>query len=275
MKCLIQILSLQATTQSKIRLTADNLVLYRKILNSLSQKTVSSSIFISESTSYNSLNFSKKNTTILSLIKNTQEFDLQCRQISSQLHEKSEKNLSFVLHENEILKKTDHVYISHQKTIQNQLLELYHDCSSEDHWDRNKTLKLVQHHFIWNRIADNIHIYIATCLICQSKAIHHHWSYDQLESLSISKNTWNSSFKEISLDWIMRLFLSMKTKNSQKYNSILIVVCCITKYALFILTWDDTTAADFTELFFEHVECHFDFSRNIVMNRDSCITSDF
>src|SRR5436190_21275616 len=83
---LIQVLSLQATTQSKIRLTANNLISYSKISN-LSQKTVFLSIFIS-----------KKNSSIFSLIKNIQEFDLQCRQISSQLCEKSEKNFSFVLY---------------------------------------------------------------------------------------------------------------------------------------------------------------------------------
>ena len=49
--------------------------------------------------------------------------------------------------------------------------------------------------------------------------------------------------------------LSLLLKNSQEYNSILIIVCHVTKYALFILTQNDTTAADFAELFFEHVEC--------------------
>ena len=123
-KCLIQVLSLQATTQSKIKLTADNLVSYRKTLNSLSQKIVSSdifisqktvllNIFISESTTYSSLNFSKKNTAILSLIKNIQEFNSQCRQISNQLHEKLKENFSFALHRDEILKKNRLcVYIS-------------------------------------------------------------------------------------------------------------------------------------------------------------------
>ena len=134
-------------------------------------------------------------------------------------------------------------------------------------------MKLIQHHFIWNKIVNNICAYIVTCLICQSKVIHHHQFYNQLESLSTSKNTWNSSFKEISLDWIMKLLSLMK--NNQKFNSILIVICCITKYALFILTQNDTTAADFMKLFFEHVECCFDFLKSIVMNRDSCITSDF
>ena len=91
-ECLIQVLSLQAIIWSKIRLTADNFMLYKETLNSLNQKTVFLSIFInqkivllsifvSKSTSYNNFNFSKKNTIILSLIKNTQKFDLQCRQI--------------------------------------------------------------------------------------------------------------------------------------------------------------------------------------------------
>jgi len=167
------------------------------------------------------------------------------------------------------------VFVLQQKTIWSQLLKLYHDSLSENHWRRDKILKLIQHHFIWNEIADDVHVYVTTCLICQGKAIHHHQSYDQLEPLSISKNTWNSLFKEISLDWITKLPLLIKMKNDQKYNSILTVVCCVTKYALFIFIQDDTTAADFAELFFEHVECHFDFLRSIVTDRNSCIISDF
>ena len=76
---LIQVLSLQVTTWSKIRLIADNLMLYRKTLNSLSQKIVSSGIFISEFMLYSSLNFSEKNMIILNLIKNIQKFNLQYR----------------------------------------------------------------------------------------------------------------------------------------------------------------------------------------------------
>ena len=136
-------------------------------------------------------------------------------------------------------------------------------------------MKLVQYHFIWNRIVNNIHIYIAIYLIYQSKIIHCHQFYNQLKSLSISKNMWNSSFKKISLDWITKLFSSMKTKNSQKYNSILTVICCIIKYVLFILIQNNIIAADFMKLFFKHVEYCFDFSKNIMTDKNSCITSDF
>ena len=74
---LIQVLSLQAMTQLKIRLTTNDLISYRKTLTSLSQKIVFLSIFIiSKSTTYNSFNFSEKNIIILGLIKDAQEFDL-------------------------------------------------------------------------------------------------------------------------------------------------------------------------------------------------------
>ena len=73
----------------------------------------------------------------------------------------------------------------------------------------------------------------------------------------------------------MKLFSLMKTKNSQKYNNILTVICHNIKYVLFIFTQNDITTADFTKFFFEHVECYFNSSKNIVTDRDSHITSDF
>ena len=90
---------------------------YKKTFNSFNQKIVFSDIFISESTLYNSLNFSEKNMIILNLIKNAQEFNSQCKQIFNQLHRKLKENLSFVLHENEILKKMNHVFMLQQKMI--------------------------------------------------------------------------------------------------------------------------------------------------------------
>ena len=81
-------------------------------------------------------------------------------------------------------------------------------------------------------------------------------------------------FKEISLDWITGLPVAT-TRNGQTYDSILTVVCRVTKYALFLPTREDATAADFAELFFEAVECRFGTPRGIVSDRDSKLTSDF
>src|SRR5438045_332864 len=74
----------------------------------------------------------------------------------------------------------------------------------------------------------------------------------------------------------MRLFLSMKMKNDQKYNSILTIIYHVMKYALFILIQNDITAADFAELFFEHVVynniCNhiIQMSSNRLLHRFNC-----
>ena len=63
--------------------------------------------------------------------------------------------------------------------------------------------------------------------------------------------------------------------HNQKYDSILIIVCCATKYTLFISTCEASTTIKFAELFFKHVECCFETLQGIVIDRDSQITSDF
>src|SRR5436190_16849188 len=73
---LIQMLSLQAITQSKIRLTADNFESYKKT-NNFDQKTVFLNISVSLETEFS--NFFIKKKSIFNLIKNAQEFDLLCR----------------------------------------------------------------------------------------------------------------------------------------------------------------------------------------------------
>ena len=67
----------------------------------------------------------------------------------------------------------------------------------------------------------------------------------------------------------------LSKKSNKSWAETFTTVCHIIKYVLFILTQKDFTAADFTELFFEHVECCFEISRSIVTDKDSHITSEF
>ena len=140
---LIEVLSLQVTTQSKIRLTADNLVSF-VFKNSVAEECVSVDHLIKKSTSSSSLNVCKKKSSILNLIKDVQEFDPQCRQICSQLHDCISQDFllaltpqhmlqSYSVIKNEFLTFADRVFVPHQEAIQDQLLQIYHNCSSEGH----------------------------------------------------------------------------------------------------------------------------------------------
>ena|SRR5438034_320767 len=104
-------------------------------------------------------------------------------------------------------------------------------------------------------MAEDVREYIAIYPIYQSKAVHYHKSYKELEPLLIPTDLGNALFKKISLDWIMGLPVSRH--HNQEYDSILIIICHATKYTLFISTHEALTAVEFTELFFKHIEYYF------------------
>jgi len=148
-------------------------------------------------------------------------------------------------------------------------VRLFHDDLSGGHWGVQKTLNLLRRHFIWGEINSEVRDYVS------SKAVHRRKLSGKLKPLPIPYNVAIDLVKEISLNWIAGLPESRKKNTRLCFYSILTIVDRLIKYALFIPTWDDTSAADFAQQFFEHVECRFGIPRSIVSDRDSRITSEF
>src|SRR5438045_5499219 len=167
---------------------------------------------------FSPLTMTKEKSSILDLIQNAQELDPQCRRISSQLRNLALEDPSLALAPQQLqcyskdglIQDVGRVLVPPQEAIQNQLLEVYHNCPSGGHWGRDKTLGLIQCHFTWDGITDDVCTYVATCPICQGKAIHRHKPYGKLKPLPIPTDMWNLPFKEISLDWITGLLLLIK-----------------------------------------------------------------
>ena len=99
-----------------------------------------------------------------------------------------------------MLRDDGRVLIPLQEALRDQLLETFHDYPSGGHWGQDKTLDLIQRHFTWIRIAEDVRAYVTTCPVCQGKAIHRHKPYGKLEPLPVPTNMWNSPFKDISLN---------------------------------------------------------------------------
>jgi len=220
--------------------------------------------------------------SIVSLVSSAQELDPQCRRIINRLHVRTQQSAVpalqprslpqlYTIDAEGLLRYVDRVLVPAQEALRSQLLEVYHDCPSGGHWGRDKTLDLIRRSFTWPEIAKDVSEYVATCPVCQGKAIHRHKPYGKLEPLPVPPDV--TPFREISLDWITGLPVSRR--NGQEFDSILTVVCRVTKYALFIPTREASTAVEFAELFFEHVECRFGTPRGVVSDRDSRITSEF
>ena len=88
--------------------------------------------------------------------------------------------------------------------------------------------------------------------------------------LSILKRLW----QEISVDFIIRL-LELQIFNDKKYNIILVIICRLTKYTLYILITKRLIVEGFTILFLEYVFRPFELPDSIVSDRDNLFTNKF
>src|SRR5438876_3086322 len=97
---LIRVLSLQATTQSAARSAADDLGPFpeAELNEALTNHEVEPSEALdNQEAKFSTLTMSKEKSSILELIRNAQELDPQCRQISSQLRDLSLEDPSLAL----------------------------------------------------------------------------------------------------------------------------------------------------------------------------------
>ncbi|TAQ83095.1 hypothetical protein B7494_g8581 [Chlorociboria aeruginascens] len=206
---------------------------------------------------------------LVKLLAQGQELDPICQQAHKIMNE-TQGSKDWSLGRNGLVHFKTLIYVPQQETLRCHIMELFHDCPSAGHWGRDKTTDLIQRHFTWKGLRDEVAQYVASCPQCQFKAIHRHKPYGELQPLPVP----TAPFQDISLDWITGLPAS-RVLSGQEYNSILTIVDRFTKYALFIPVRDTQNAAQFAQVFFEKVECAFGTPRSIVTDRDSRITSMF
>jgi Integrase zinc binding domain len=117
------------------------------------------------------------------------------------------------------------------------------------HFGREKTIELVQRQFTWKDIRREVAEYVRSCPVCQSKAVHRHHPYGELQSLPIP----TEPFKDITLDWITGLPEAIN-RTGERCNAILTIVDRLTRYALFIPCCDTMGAAEFAGTLFSGLE---------------------
>jgi len=116
---------------------------------------------------------------------------------------------------------------------------------------QNKTLELVWEHYTWPNIRNNIQKFYKSCVTCMRSKPQCHRPYRSLQQLLIPECPWNS----ISIDFIEKLPFS------SGFNTILVIVDCLSKQAIFIPTHDTITSVELACLFVVHV-----FSKHRVLS---------
>src|SRR5882724_3266585 len=107
--------------------------------------------------------------------------------------------------------------------------------------------------------------YIHSCSVCHHSKSLHHKPFGPHLFLPISQHQWDS----ISMDFIEGLPLS------DGHNTILVVVCHLTKMALFIPTFCDIDAQDIACIFLSQVFAKYSTLTNLISNWGKHFISHF
>jgi hypothetical protein len=150
-------------------------------------------------------------------------------------------------------------------------MDILHDAHSSltaGHFGISKTTKLLQQHYWWPGMRDDVTQYIATCPQCGMNKVPSTKPAGLIQPLPVPKRRFGS----ISMDFIGAL---PETASDQQYDSILVIVDRLTKMARFIPCHTTTTAAELAHLFVDHWYCFYGLPESIVTDRGTLFTSQF
>ncbi|SOV01596.1 uncharacterized protein UDID_18136 [Ustilago sp. UG-2017a] len=118
-----------------------------------------------------------------------------------------------------------------------------HDGVTAGHVGRDATIKAAQRHYWWPSMTAWIADYVASCPVCARYKAPRHRPYGLLQPLATPDRPWGS----ISLDFIEGL------PPSRNYDSILIIVDRLTKFAILAPTYKTVTAKQTAVLLYGHM----------------------
>ena len=135
----------------------------------------------------------------------------------------------------------------------------------------NKTIELITRDFTWPGLRKTVTDYINNC-DTYAKAKHsRHKSYRKLQIPALPEQAWSL----IALDFITKLPTSKEPLTGTTYDSILVIVDTLTKYAYLEPYKEASTAEDLVYIFNKIVIARHRIPDKIVLDRDKLFTSQF
>lgn len=282
MQCLHIQFSCMRTTIVALKIKAS---IENKISRSKSASFVSITLFIDKRRRYDELTqcfsrtlvaFLTENETfhennfefILNLIKTLQKKNVFAQTCLKNINtfEKIQNEDDFISDytwENEFLKYHDRYYILKEKFLRSKLFKRHHDDSFANHFDVEKIKKLLSRKYYWKKMIKNIKSYVDTCDICQRTKTLKHRSYDELQSFSLSQESW----QKLTMNFITDF--SFNKHFDSVYDVIFVIVDRYTKMIQYISITKKLIATNLIEIIFEKIVLKFDASKNIVFDKES------
>ena len=158
------------------------------------------------------------------------------------------------------------VRIPASSSIRLKILQECHDVPLSGHVGSQKTIANVTRRFVWPKVHEEVREYVSTCVPCQMNKPSTQLPIGLLQPLAIPEGPWWT----VTMDLITSL---PRTKSG--CDAIVVFVCKLTKWAIYVPTVTKIDAPRLADLFFEHVVRHHGVPRAIVSDRDPRFVSIF
>lgn len=162
-----------------------------------------------------------------------------------------------------IIKYKDRIWLGHHKEAQQAVLLALHSSGLGGHSGMTATYQKVKALFAWPLMRKDIQDYVAKCEVCAQAKSEHCRLPGLLQPLPIPPTAWHT----ISLDFIEGL---PKSKN---FDTILVVIDKLTKYAHFICLSHPYTATTVAQAFLTNIYKLHGMPTVIISDRDRIFTS--
>ena len=166
-----------------------------------------------------------------------------------------------IIHDNQgLIRLNGRIYVPDAQSLRRQILKSRHDSILAGHQGVSKTLELISRDYCWLGLRRDVETYVPGCAICQrTKSVRQR----PHGSLEVAERPWSS----ISMDFVEEL------PKSNGFNSILVVVDRLSKWAIFILTTTKLSTVGLIDLVIDHVVSQHGLPSSIISDRGSKFTS--
>ena len=177
-----------------------------------------------------------------------------------------------------LLKKKSELIISEIKrqlyvfwSLWHWIIHQYHNDSAQRHPGILKTVELLSRNYYFPGIRKKVEQYINKCQNYQLNKHITHVSYKYIQYAKIADYLWQN----ITMDFIVKFLKLEDSATGTKYNSILVIVDKLTKYAHLIPYNEEFTAKQTAWIVLNRIIWHHGIPEIITLDRDRIFTSNF
>jgi hypothetical protein len=150
--------------------------------------------------------------------------------------------------------------------LRNKVIAMHHEPVWAAHRGINRTVELVARDYWWPTLRADVTAFVQTCDSCQRMKASNQRKGGELLPLPVPERPWSG----VSMDLIVKL-----PRTDAGYDSVLVFVDRLTKYALFVPTVETLTAKQFAELFMMHVVARFGLPDTVVSDRGPQFNNEY